>query len=195
VRDARIERNTKETQITVDLSLDQAGPVEVSTGIGFLDHMLTLTATHGLMRLTVNAVGDLHVDRHHTVEDVGLVLGAALKEALADKRGITRYGWAVVAMDEALALAAVDLSGRGFLGLELELRAKKIGDFEVELIEEFLRALCNSLGMALHIRVLAGRNSHHIAEAAFKALGRALADAVRLDPRRGGEIPSSKGIL
>jgi imidazoleglycerol-phosphate dehydratase len=195
MRKAIVDRKTKETQVKVEVGLDQAGSVKVSTGIGFFDHMLTLTGTHALLALKIAAKGDLHVDRHHTVEDVGLALGAALKEALGDKRGITRYGWAAVPMDEALALAAIDLSGRGMLCLDMELRAKKIGDFEVELIEEFLRALANSLGMALHLRILAGRNSHHIAEAAFKALGRALGEAVKPEPRRAREIPSSKGVL
>ena len=157
--------------------------------------MLTLLATHGMMALSLQARGDLKVDRHHTVEDVGLSLGRALKAALGEKKGVVRYGWAIVPMDEALAMAAVDLSGRGHLALELELSAKKIGDFEVELVEEFLRGLVNSAGLTLHLLTLMGRNSHHIVEAAFKALGRALAEAVRIDPRRKAKIPSSKGVL
>lgn len=195
MRKASIERKTKETSVKVRLSLDTAGAVKVSTGIGFLDHMLTLMATHGLMGLTVSAKGDLQVDDHHTVEDVGLTLGKALKEALGNKRGITRYGWAIVPMDEALAMAALDFSGRGGLVLDLSLKAKRIGGFEVELIEEFLQALASSAGITLHMLTITGRNSHHIVEAAFKALGRALAEAVRIDPRRGSRIPSSKGVL
>jgi len=195
LRKATFERKTKETRVKVNLSLDSAGPVKVSTGIGFLDHMLTLLATHGMMALSLQARGDLKVDRHHTVEDVGLSLGRALKAALGEKKGVVRYGWAIVPMDEALAMAAVDLSGRGHLALELELSAKKIGDFEVELVEEFLRGLVNSAGLTLHLLTLMGRNSHHIVEAAFKALGRALAEAVRIDPRRKAKIPSSKGVL
>lgn len=195
MRKATFERKTKETRVKVNLSLDSAGPVKVSTGIGFLDHMLTLLATHGMMALSLQARGDLKVDRHHTVEDVGLSLGRALKAALGEKKGVVRYGWAIVPMDEALAMAAVDLSGRGHLALELELSAKKIGDFEVELVEEFLRGLVNSAGLTLHLLTLMGRNSHHIVEAAFKALGRALAEAVRIDPRRKAKIPSSKGVL
>jgi len=194
-RRAHIERKTKETRVRVEVNLDRSGPVKISTGIGFLDHMLTLLATHGTFALRLSARGDVEVDRHHTVEDVGLALGSALKKSLGDKRGIARFGWAAVPMDEALALAAVDFSGRGFLHLELGLRAKKIGDFEVELMEEFLRAFASAAGLTLHLRTLAGRNSHHLAEAAFKALGRALEQAVRLDPRRGGQIPSSKGVL
>jgi imidazoleglycerol-phosphate dehydratase len=195
LRKAQVERKTKETQIKVQLELDRAGGVKVNTGIGFLDHMLTLLATHGLLALTLTAKGDLEVDDHHTVEDAGLSLGKALKEALGDKKGIARYGWAAVPMDEALALAALDFSGRGVLALDLGLKTKRIGNFEVELIEEFLQALCRSAGLNLHLRVLAGKNSHHIIEAAFKALGRALAEAIKIDPRRGGAIPSSKGRL
>jgi imidazoleglycerol-phosphate dehydratase len=200
MRKANIERKTKETDIRVDLVLDAAGPVDIATGIGFLDHMLTLLATHGMLALHLSARGDLEVDRHHTVEDTGLALGTALKEALGDKRGINRFGSALIPMDEALSMCALDLSGRGSLHLELGLsakllRIKQIGDFEVELVEEFLRAFANAAGMTLHIRTLAGRNSHHIVEAAFKALGRAVETAVRLDPRRGAQIPSSKGLL
>ena len=195
MRSAKIDRKTKETQIKVELELDKFGAVKVSTGIGFFDHMLTLLGTHGMMSFKIQAKGDLEVDRHHTVEDVGIALGTALKEALGDKRGIARYGSATVPMDEALALCALDFSGRAYLGLELGIKAKKIGDFEVELIEEFLRGLTLSAALTLHIRTLAGRNSHHIAEVAFKALGQALAQAVRIDPRRGDQIPSSKGVL
>ncbi|NIM07491.1 MAG: imidazoleglycerol-phosphate dehydratase HisB [Armatimonadetes bacterium] len=195
MRKANVQRKTKETQIKVKLSLDGSGTAKVSTGIGFLDHMLTLLATHGLMDLTLEAKGDLKVDKHHTVEDVGLSLGKALKEALGDKRGIARYGSAIVPMDEALAMAALDFSGRSYLVLDLTLRAKKIGDFEVELLEEFLRGLVSSADLTLHLLTVTGRNSHHIVEAAFKALGRALSDAMRVDPRRKKKIPSSKGVL
>jgi imidazoleglycerol-phosphate dehydratase len=194
MRTASIHRKTKETDITLDLGLDGPGRTKIKTGVGFLDHMLDLVAAHGAVKLTVAARGDLHVDSHHTVEDVGICLGQAIKEALGDKAGIRRYGSAVVPMDEALVMAAVDLGGRPHLSYELEARRRRIGDFETELVEEFFRAVVNAAGMNLHLRQLAGRNTHHIIEAAFKAFARALREAVEADPRSRG-IPSTKGTL
>jgi len=194
MRTASIHRKTKETDITLDLGLDGPGRTKIKTGVGFLDHMLDLVAAHGAVKLTVAARGDLHVDSHHTVEDVGICLGQAIKEALGDKAGIRRYGSAVVPMDEALVVAAVDLGGRPHLSYELEARRRRIGDFETELVEEFFRAVVNAAGMNLHLRQLAGRNTHHIVEAAFKAFARALREAVEADPRSSG-IPSTKGTL
>ena len=194
MRTASIHRKTKETDITLDLGLDGPGRTKINTGVGFLDHMLDLVAAHGAVKLTVAARGDLHVDSHHTVEDVGICLGQAIKEALGDKAGIRRYGSAVVPMDEALVVAAVDLGGRPHLSYELEARRRRIGDFETELVEEFFRAVVNAAGMNLHLRQLAGRNTHHIVEAAFKAFARALREAVEADPRSSG-IPSTKGTL
>jgi imidazoleglycerol-phosphate dehydratase len=194
MRTASIHRKTKETDITLDLGLDGPGRTKIKTGVGFLDHMLDLVVAHGAVKLTVAARGDLHVDFHHTVEDVGICLGQAIKEALGDKAGIRRYGSAVVPMDEALVVAAVDLGGRPHLSYELEARRRRIGDFETELVEEFFRAVVNAAGMNLHLRQLAGRNTHHIIEAAFKAFARALREAVEADPRSRG-IPSTKGTL
>ncbi|HUT74104.1 MAG TPA: imidazoleglycerol-phosphate dehydratase HisB [Armatimonadota bacterium] len=194
MRTASVHRKTKETDITLDLGLDGPGAVKVATGIGFLDHMLELVAKHGALALAVRAKGDLGVDFHHTVEDVGICLGRALKEALGDKTDLRRYGSAAVPMDEALILAAVDLSGRPYLSYELEVRRRKLRDFDTELVEEFFRALVNAAGMTLHLRQLAGRNTHHVVEAAFKAFARALRAAVETDPRGGG-VPSTKGVL
>jgi imidazoleglycerol-phosphate dehydratase len=193
-RSASIQRKTKETDIALDLGLDGPGAVKVATGIGFFDHMLELVAKHGALALTVRAQGDLGVDFHHTVEDVGICLGRALKEALGAKAGIRRYGEAIIPMDEALILAAVDLSGRPHLSYDLEVRRRKLRDFETELVEEFFRAVVNAAGMTLHLRQLAGRNTHHVVEAAFKAFARALRAAVERDPRGGG-VPSTKGVL
>lgn len=193
-RRAEITRETQETAVTVGLRLDGTGRHEIATGVPFLDHMLAQVAVHGLLDLTVDARGDLAVDDHHTVEDVGIVLGQALKKALGDGQGVCRYGAATVPMDEALALVAVDLSGRAFLACDVPFAAPAIGRFDVQLVEEFLRALATHAGLTLHVRLLAGRNAHHVAEAVFKALGRALGQAVALDPRRGG-VPSSKGTL
>jgi imidazoleglycerol-phosphate dehydratase len=193
-RSATVERKTKETRIALSLALDGAGTARISTTIRFFDHMLELLATHGLFDLTVEARGDTDVDDHHLVEDVGIVLGKALDEALGDKRGIVRYGAATVPMDEALATAAVDLSGRGFLRYEAPLRARKVKRFDVELVEEFLRAFALNARMTLHVVLEAGRNTHHCVEAIYKAVGRALDAATRTDPRRAG-VPSSKGAL
>jgi imidazoleglycerol-phosphate dehydratase len=193
-RSATIERKTKETQVTLRLGLDGTGAGRISTTVPFLDHMLELLATHGLFDLTVKARGDTDVDEHHLVEDVGIVLGKALAGALGGKGGIVRYGSATVPMDEALATAAVDLSGRAFLRYEAALPAKKVKRFEVQLVEEFLRALAFNAQMTLHVVLESGRNTHHCIEAMFKAVGRALDAATRVEPRRGG-VPSSKGVL
>lgn len=193
-RDARIERTTAETDITVTLDLDGSGSTSIETGVPFFDHMLDALGRHALLDLVVKATGDLEVDAHHTVEDVGIVIGQALAEALGDKAGITRFGWAAVPMDEALVLAAIDLSGRGQLHYSVDLPIEIIGTFDTTLTKEFLIALASSAGMTLHVRSLAGENSHHIIEAVFKATARALKDAVALDPRVTG-VPSTKGAL
>lgn len=193
-RTAERRRTTNETDITLRLELDGDGSSEIATGVGFFDHMLTHVARHGLLRLSVRCTGDLHVDDHHTVEDVGIALGEALREALGDKRGIVRYGSAAIPMDESLVLCALDFSGRGGLWDDLVFPDTRIGTFATELVEEFFRAVAANAGMTLHFRQLAGRNAHHIAEAAFKAFGRALDQATRRDERVGG-IPSTKGVL
>jgi imidazoleglycerol-phosphate dehydratase len=194
MRQARIQRQTKETEIELTLALDGQGEHEVDTNVPFLDHMLTHVAVHGLFDLTIRAQGDTDVDDHHTVEDVGIALGQALNEALGDKAGLTRYGSQIVPMDEALALVAVDISGRGLLVFEVELPQAKVGRFDTELVEDFLRALAHNAGLTLHVRLLYGRNTHHIIEAIFKGLGRALRQAVEVDARRAG-VPSTKGVL
>ncbi|VBB05868.1 imidazoleglycerol-phosphate dehydratase signature 2 [Lucifera butyrica] len=193
-RSAEVTRKTAETDITVELSLEGRGTAAVRTGIGFLDHMLTLWARHGLFDITVEAQGDLYIDGHHTTEDTGIVLGQALNRALGDRQGIRRYGTAFVPMDEALAMVAVDISGRPFLVFDAALPAGRIGEFDTELVEEFLRALAVHAGLTLHVRLLAGKNAHHIVEAIFKALGRALAEASRIDERIAGVL-STKGTL
>lgn len=194
-RTATITRTTSETDITLTLNLDGAGAADISTGIGFLDHMLTSLARHGLFDLTVQAEGDLHIDDHHTTEDVGIVLGMALRKALGEKRGIRRFGNALIPMDETLAEAAVDISGRPFLAWNVEFERPKIGEMDTELFEEFFRALAFNALITLHITRRAGRNAHHVAEACFKATARALRMAVELDPRVGDAIPSTKGAL
>ena len=190
-RTATINRRTNETDIALTLSLD-GGAAEISTGIGFFDHMLAQLARHGGFGITLKCLGDLEVDGHHTVEDTGLALGEALREALGDKRGIERYGQAVIPMDEALVLCAVDLSGRPCLRYSAEIPAGRVGDFDTELVREFMQAFCNSGVFALHIRQLDGVNSHHIIEAMFKALARALKAAVAVT---GEDLPSTKGAL
>ena len=195
MRVAQINRNTTETQIELNLSLDGSGVSEIATGCGFLDHMLTLFASHGRFDLTVTCKGDTQVDDHHTVEDIGIALGAAFAEALGDKRGICRYGSATIPMDEALILCAVDLSGRAGLYSTLELPAAKIGTFDTELVEEFLLGFTRNAACSLHLQQMAGRNTHHIIEGAFKALARALRAAVSIDPAFSGEVPSTKGVL
>ncbi|MBN1489772.1 MAG: imidazoleglycerol-phosphate dehydratase HisB [Phycisphaerae bacterium] len=193
-RKAQIKRKTKETDIQVSLNLDGAGKVSVSTGVGFFDHMLDHIGRHGLFDLTISAAGDLHVDAHHTVEDVAICLGQALREALGDKRGIRRFGFFIVPMDESLAQVTVDLSGRAAFVYRVKYRAGKVGDFDVELVQEFLGALAQNAQMNLHVAVPYGTNNHHIAEAIFKALGKALRQAVEPDPREKA-VPSTKGSL
>jgi imidazoleglycerol-phosphate dehydratase len=193
-RSASINRETKETQITVALDLDGNGNTSVETGVPFFDHMLDAFGRHGLFGLTVWAKGDLEVDAHHTVEDVGIVLGQAVAKALGEKAGITRFGSALVPMDEALVLAAIDISGRGSLHYDVALPIEIIGTFDTTLAKEFFVAFATNAGLTLHIRSLAGENSHHIIEAAFKATARALAAAVALDARVNG-VPSTKGAL
>ena len=193
-RTATIARQTKETAITVSLDLDGSGKTVVDTGVPFFDHMLEAFGRHGLFELTVAAKGDLEIDAHHTVEDVGIVVGQALAEALGDKAGITRFGSSVLPMDEALVLAAVDISGRGALYYDVTLPIEIIGTFDTTLAKEFLVALASNAGVTLHVRSLAGENAHHIIEAAFKAVARALKDAVALDARVSG-VPSTKGAL
>lgn len=193
-RTATIERATKETQIRLHLDLDGTGLASINTGIGFLDHMLTLFAHHGRFDLEVHATGDLHVDPHHTVEDVGIALGQAITKALGDKAGLVRYGSFWVPMDEALVLCALDLSGRPYLVMELTLSNPRLGEMDTELVEDFFQALANNALMNLHIRQMAGRNTHHVVEAAFKAVARALDAATTLDPRIAG-VPSTKGML
>ena len=194
-RRAEISRETSETAITVALGLDGEGRADIATGIGFLDHMLTALARHGLFDLKVRAKGDLHIDFHHTTEDVGIVIGQCLRQALGDKRGIRRYGAAVIPMDEALAEAAVDISGRPFLAWSVSFAQPKIGEMDTELFEEFFRALAFNAGITLHVTQKAGANAHHVAEACFKALARALREAVEPDPRAISAIPSTKGVL
>ena len=189
-----VERTTKETQISAVLLLDGTGRAELDTGVPFLDHMLTLFAVHGLFDLKIKATGDLEVDAHHTVEDIGICLGAALSKALGDRAGITRYGHFTVPMDEALAMVSLDLSNRPFLVYDTPPMANRTGEFETDLAPEFFRAFCQNGGVTLHVRVLYGSNTHHMLEAAFKAFARALSMAIAFDPRRSG-IPSSKGAL
>lgn len=193
MRTAEITRNTAETNISLKVNLDGTGKTEVNTGVGFLNHMLTLFAAHGKFDLEVRCVGDTDVDDHHSVEDVGICLGQAFRQALGDKRGITRYGSFLLPMDEALILAAVDISGRSSLNDALEIPTEKIGSFDTELVEEFFLGFVRSCPMSLHLRKLAGTNSHHIVEGAFKAFGRAMKAAVALDGT--DKIPSTKGVL
>ena len=194
MRTAVIERCTKETEIKLELSLDGSGAYQIQTGVGFFDHMLTHIAKHGFLDLKVTAKGDLEVDPHHTVEDVGIVFGQAIKKACGDKQGISRYGHAIIPMDEALALVALDLSGRPFLKFQADLGKGQIGGFDLELVKEFFQAVAVQAGMNIHIRLLTGDNLHHCVEAIFKAFGRALAAAVQLDERIKG-VPSTKGVL
>lgn len=193
-RTASIERKTSETQVTLTLNLDGSGESAIETGVGFLDHMLTLLAKHAVVDLTVKATGDLHIDQHHTVEDVGICLGQALRDALGDKAGIRRYGHFTLPMDETLVTVALDLSGRHYLAFDASFPSPKIGEFDTELVEEFMQALSGNALCNLHVEQRRGRNSHHIAEAIFKATGRALRMAVEHDPRMPG-VPSTKGSL
>lgn len=193
-RTGRVSRKTTETQVEVELGLD-GGAVEVATGIPFFDHMLDQVGRHGHLGLRVDARGDLDIDAHHTVEDVGIALGEALARAVGDKRGIRRYGDALTPMEEALAQVALDLSGRPLLVYDAAIAAEAIGAYETGLTEEFLLAFCRTGGITMHVRLVAGRNAHHCTEAIFKALARALGEAVDLDPRAGDAVPSTKGIL
>lgn len=195
MRTAKLRRTTGETDVAVVLDLDGAGKSEISTGCGFLDHMLTLFARHGRFDLTVQAKGDTWVDDHHTVEDVGITLGDAFARALGEKRGVTRYGSTILPMDEALILTAVDLSGRGLLCYDLAIPTEKVGAFDTQLAGEFFAAFARRADLTLHIKQLAGGNSHHIIEGAFKSLARSLRAAVAIDPAAAGEVPSTKGVL
>jgi imidazoleglycerol-phosphate dehydratase len=194
-RSATISRTTTETDIRLTLDLDGAGRVDLATGVGFFDHMLTALARHALFDLAVQATGDLHIDDHHTVEDVGIVLGQAFAKAIGDKRGIRRYGQALVPMDEALVEAAIDISGRPLLVWSVAFPVPTIGTMDTELFEEFFRAFAHNALITLHVTAKAGRNAHHIAEGCFKAVARALRMATEVDPRNEGVIPSTKGAL
>ena len=195
MRTAEIIRKTAETEITLKLDLDGTGASDVATGVGFLDHMLTLFAKHGRFDLTLTCQGDTWVDDHHSVEDVGIALGMAFAQALGDKRGITRYGSCILPMDEALILTAVDLSGRAYLGFDLRIPTKRVGTFDTELVEEFFWAFVRNAACTLHLRKLAGKNAHHIIEGAFKSAARSLRAAVRIEEAYKDEIPSTKGVL
>ena len=195
MRKITAQRRTGETDIALTIDLDGRGAYQVDTGCGFLDHMLALFARHGRCDLTLTCQGDTQVDDHHTVEDVAIVLGGAMSQALGDRAGICRYGSCILPMDEALVLAAVDISGRPAVGYGMQIPSQKVGTFDTELVEEFLQALARSWGAAIHVRQFAGQNSHHIIEAMFKALARALAEAVRIDEKYAGEIPSTKGTI
>ena len=195
MRKSEINRNTAETKIALSLSLDGAGKSDINTGCGFLDHMLTLFASHGRFDLSVECKGDVEVDYHHSVEDIGICLGKAFAEAVGNCKGIKRYGNMMLPMDESLVLCALDVSGRAYLAYGLDIKAEKIGDFDTELIEEFFLAFVRNANITLHVKQLDGRNAHHIAEAAFKAFARALRQAVEIDEKAQNEIPSTKGVL
>lgn len=195
MRSATVTRTTAETKITVDVTLDGTGQYDNQTGIGFFDHMLDQLARHSLIDMKVRCEGDLHIDDHHSVEDVGIALGQALTQAMGDKRGIVRYGSCLLPMDDALVRAALDLSARPFLVWNVDLPTAKIGTFDTELVREFFQAFSTHGGITLHVDMLHGVNSHHIAEAAFKAVARALRDALEVDPRKADAIPSTKGAL
>ena len=195
MREASIQRTTKETDISLSLNLDGTGISEIATGVGFLDHMLTLFARHGRFDLKVSCKGDTYVDDHHSVEDIGIVLGQAFAQALGDKRGITRYGSMLLPMDEALILCATDISGRACLRNQVLLPTQKVGTFDTELMQEFLLGFTRKAELSLHFQMLAGENTHHIIEAMFKAMGRALCAAVKIDDAYRDEIPSTKGVL
>ena len=195
MRTAQLTRNTAETQISIKLNLDGSGQSDIDTGCGFLDHMLTLFSRHGRFDLNVRCVGDTQVDYHHTVEDIGIALGTAFSQALGDKRGICRYGDTTLPMDEALILTAVDISGRSYLGFDLPIPTQKVGQFDTELVEEFWLGFVRKAECTLHFKELAGSNSHHIIEGAFKSAARSLKKAVLIDPAYANEIPSTKGVL
>ena len=195
MRQSEISRKTGETDVQVRLDLDGTGEYTIDTGVGFLNHMLELFARHGRFNLQVTCKGDTWVDDHHSTEDIGIALGQAFDKALGDRKGITRYGSMLLPMDESLIESAVDISGRGMLVYGMEIPTEKVGTFDTELTEEFFRALAHNAGITLHIRQLAGRNSHHIIEGAFKSVARSLRAAVKIDPDTAGEIPSTKGVL
>jgi imidazoleglycerol-phosphate dehydratase len=195
MRSASIARKTAETDIAVSLSLDGTGQSTLSSGVGFLDHMLTLLARHALFDMSVSCKGDLEIDQHHSVEDIGIALGQAFKQALGDKKGIRRYADCLLPMDETLTRIAVDVSGRPFLVFKTEFTREKIGEFDTELVREWFQAFAINAGITLHVETLYGVNAHHIAESCFKGLARALRDAVALDPREAGRVPSTKGSL
>ena len=194
-RSARVSRTTKETDIQIALDLDGVGRTRIDTGVPFFDHMLDAFGRHGLVDLDVHAKGDIEVDAHHTVEDTGIVLGRAVAQALGDKRGIVRFGTSFVPMDESLVQASLDISGRGQLHYAVDVPLQMLGIFDTSLAKEFFIAFATNAGITLHVRELAGENAHHIVEASFKAVGRALCDATRVNPRIAGELPSTKGAL
>jgi imidazoleglycerol-phosphate dehydratase len=194
-RTAHVERKTGETEIQVSLNLDGTGQWQIATGIGFFDHMLSFIAAHGLIDLTIHAKGDLDVDAHHTVEDVGIALGTAFRQGMGDRKGIVRYGQSLLPMDESLVLVVLDFSNRGLLVADLPFSRSRVGEFDTELVSEFLRALAANAGMTLHARLICGENTHHQVEALFKGLGRAIRQAVSKDERRAGQVPSTKGML
>ena len=195
MRKAAVTRKTNETEISVEVDLDGTGSGRIATGVGFFDHMLDQLARHSLVDMTVSAKGDLHIDDHHTVEDVGIALGQALKQALGDKRGLTRYAACLLPMDETLTRVAVDVSGRPFLVFRSEFPTEKIGTFDTQLVREFFQAFAINGGLTLHIETLYGLNSHHIAESCFKGVARALGAALAIDPRQASRVPSTKGAL
>ena len=195
MRSGKVSRTTKETEIALAVNLDGTGRAEVATGIGFLDHMLDLLARHSRMDLIVKAKGDLHIDAHHTTEDIGIVLGQAVKQALGDMRGITRYADVHIPMDETLTRVAIDISGRPYLVWKTEFSQKRLGEMDTEMFEHFFHSFAQTAGVTLHIETLYGQNNHHIAESAFKGLARALRQAVEIDPRKADAIPSTKGVL
>ncbi len=195
MRQATCERNTKETEITVSVNLDGQGNYDVKTGIGFLDHMMEQLSRHSLIDLTIRAKGDLHIDFHHTVEDVGIILGQTIKQALGDLRGITRYGNAMIPMDECCTRASVDISGRPFLVWKVAFSRDKLGEMDTELFQEWFRGFAFGAGVTLHVENIYGENNHHIIESSYKALARALRQAIEIDPRKADAIPSTKGVL
>jgi imidazoleglycerol-phosphate dehydratase len=195
MRTATIERKTKETEISVSLDLDGSGNYDVSTGIGFLDHMLEQLSRHSLMDLTVKAKGDLHIDFHHTTEDTGIAIGEAFSKALGERKGITRYASALIPMDETLSRIALDISNRPYLIWRVEFTKPKLGDMDTELFKEWFQAFAQAAGITLHVENLYGENNHHIVESCYKGLARALRDAIQIDPRKADEVPSTKGVL
>ncbi|MCM5559579.1 imidazoleglycerol-phosphate dehydratase HisB [Pleomorphomonas sp. JP5] len=195
MRTASLSRSTRETEISVRIDLDGRGDADISTGVGFFDHMLTQIARHGLIDLEVRAKGDLHIDDHHTVEDVGIALGQCFRKALGDKAGITRYADVTLPLDEALSRVVIDISGRPYLVFRTAFHAAKIGSFDTQLVEEWFRAFTMQAGLTLHVETFYGSNDHHIAESCFKALARALRLAIAIDPAQGGRVPSTKGVL